>query len=180
MLGDVSSVAHRPMLARATALGAAVTTLTLIPHTAASGVLPDPLAIATVFIVCAALSATIHRSAAIVHTILVLAGLQVLGHALLTTIGAHGASHAADSLLPSLSMICFHAAGAIIATLVVIRADSIAMRWRALVEPLVSPVLSPQCPDVPAITASSPWEMVRGRRSACVGVEAGRAPPAHL
>lgn len=180
MLTHVSSVTHRPTLARAIVLGAAVTTLTLIPHTAASGILPDPLAIAMVFIICAALSATIHRTTAIVHTILILAGLQVLGHALLATIGSHGAGHVADSLLPSLSMICFHAAGAILATLVVIKTDSIAIRWRALVEPLVSPVLSPQCPDVSAITASSPWEIVRGRRSACVGVEAGRAPPAHL
>lgn len=161
-------------------MGAAATTLTLVPHTAASGILPNPLAIATVFIICAALSGTICRSTPILRTVLVLAGLQVLGHALLATVGGHGAGHAADSLLPSLSMICFHAAGAILATLLVIRADSIAERWRALVGPLVSPVLAPQCPEVPAITASSPWEMVAGRRSASVGVEAGRAPPAHL
>lgn len=164
----------RPRTGRTLLLGAAVTTLTLAGHAAASGQAPSALGIGVVALVGTALCATVFRvprSAAV--TAGLIAGLQVLGHALLA-VSDHGHG---GGLLPTGPMLAFHAAAAIAAALLIGHADELAARWSRLLAPLVSPLLA-AAPITPARRLpSTPAPMRRPRSSACVGTDAGRAPP---
>lgn len=155
-------------------LGAAVTALTVAGHAAAAGQVPGLLGLVAVGVTATALCASAFAARrSLGATALLLLGLQLVGHVLLA-IGDHGHG---GTLVPSAAMLSFHAAAAIVSAVLIGHADELASRWARLLAPLVSPAL------VPAALTPARREQIRPaparpvRRSACVGTDAGRAPP---
>jgi hypothetical protein len=115
---------------RAGLVGAALAALTLAGHTAAHGSL-DPLGTALVVVLSCALAAAVSgQRRSPIRLLAVLLGGQALLHLILTFTSEH--AHAGGAISPSAAtMTTAHVIAAVVATILILRADTLAARWSA-------------------------------------------------
>lgn len=124
-------------LVRGSVLGASCLTVSMAAHAPACGVVLD-----VGLLLCGALAfglgmAWAQRRARPVTLVAFVLGMQVLLHVVSVAAGAH---HRGTGLIPSPSMVAWHAMAAVLMAMLLVRADTIAHRWAAFLRALRSPM----------------------------------------